>query len=414
MGDAADRIRALNAFTNAMRTPDRTFADHRLRMMTAAPGADANEPLVTVGRFTAAYRLLDPFWTSPPLVVRCYLMRPTDLVVRYQAIAAYLRGRTVPGIVPTELIDKGVEVVDGNGGRHWEPVVIHPWVGGTRFDVVVREAIVGGQAATVLPDLRARICALAERLAAVGIAHGDIAPASIIVDEDGELTLVDYDGMVVPSLVGRVAVEERTPDWRHPRRGARTDLALDRFPFITIWMSLLVLEHAPELLAPSGAQDGRLVFAAADLAAPARSDTFDHAGRVPALTPWIAAYAGLCSGPEGAVPTLTDFAAVIPAQQPPPVMPPPVVQQPPAPWPAADQPMQPAPRGAPQPMAPAPWEPQPAAPAEPDPVVEPEPEPEPEPAVEPEPEPAVESGPEPATERRVEEEPEAVGVRVRA
>lgn len=49
-------------------------------------------------------------------------------------------------------------------------------------------------------------------------AHGDLKPDNIIVKNDGNILLVDYDGMYVPSLCGRRALELGTPMYRFKNR----------------------------------------------------------------------------------------------------------------------------------------------------------------------------------------------------
>ena len=47
-----------------------------------------------------------------------------------------------------------------------------------------------------------RFCKMAAWLRSQLFAHGDIKPDNIIVRPDGSLSLVDYDGMFVPSMKG--------------------------------------------------------------------------------------------------------------------------------------------------------------------------------------------------------------------
>ena len=70
-------------------------------------------------------------------------------------------------------------------------------------------------------------------------AHGDLKPDNILVRENGELALVDYDGMFVPSMEGQKARELGSPDFRHPLRDENQfDSHIDDFaiavPFSTI------------------------------------------------------------------------------------------------------------------------------------------------------------------------------------
>ena len=44
-------------------------------------------------------------------------------------------------------------------------------------------------------------------------AHGDLKPDNILVQADGSLTLVDYDGMYVPAMQGQKSRELGSPDF---------------------------------------------------------------------------------------------------------------------------------------------------------------------------------------------------------
>lgn len=92
----------------------------------------------------------------------------------------------------------------------------------------------------------------------------DLKPDNILVRSDGTLTLVDYDGMYVPTMQGRSARELGSPDFRHPLRTAeRFNEHIDDFPLAVILLSLKALSLSPSLWNTYGASD-RLLFSATD------------------------------------------------------------------------------------------------------------------------------------------------------
>lgn len=59
------------------------------------------------------------------------------------------------------------------------------------------------------------------RLLAQEVAHGDIKPENIIMTNDGELHLIDWDAAFTPSMAGEEASEIGTAAYQHPKRTAR-------------------------------------------------------------------------------------------------------------------------------------------------------------------------------------------------
>lgn len=95
-------------------------------------------------------------------------------------------------------------------------------------------------------------------------AHGDLKPNNIIVREDGQLVLVDYDGMFVPAMRGQKSRELGSVDYRHPLRAEDVfNGSIDNFSIASIAFSLKAISLKPELLNDFGAED-RLLFSAKD------------------------------------------------------------------------------------------------------------------------------------------------------
>ena len=109
-----------------------------------------------------------------------------------------------------------------------------------------------------------RFCKMAAWLRSQPFAHGDIKPDNIMVRPDGNLTLVDYDGMFVPAMKGQKSPTIGTKDFSHPLRTVDDfDETIDDFALASIALSLKAISLKPSLLDEYGAAD-RLLFSAAD------------------------------------------------------------------------------------------------------------------------------------------------------
>lgn len=102
-------------------------------------------------------------------------------------------------------------------------------------------------------------------------AHGDVKPDNIIVRPDGSLTLVDYDGMFVPSMKGYKSPTIGTKDFCHPLRTMDDfDETIDDFSLASIALSLKAISMNSTLLDTYGASD-RLLFSENDYRNPSNS-----------------------------------------------------------------------------------------------------------------------------------------------
>ena len=74
------------------------------------------------------------------------------------------------------------------------------------------------------------------------------------------LVLVDYDGMFVPAMRGKMARELGSPDFRHPLRKENVfDQRIDDFPAMSILVSLIGISKYPDLFLRYGAPDRLLL-----------------------------------------------------------------------------------------------------------------------------------------------------------
>ena len=219
------------------------------------------QPVMSSGNFAVVFKMRDTD-SGKFHAVRCFHREQEGRTESYWQIEEALRQVQSPYLVSFRYMDKELFVDSKQTGGETEfPVLLMDWVEGVTLDRYIREHIDDKDALEVLAY---RFSLMASWLIAQPFAHGDLKPDNILVRPDGTITLVDYDGMFVPSMQGQSARELGSPDFRHPlRKEADFDGSIDDFPLISILLSLKAIAVNPSLLDQFGASD-RLLFSEAD------------------------------------------------------------------------------------------------------------------------------------------------------
>ena len=195
------------------------------------------------------------------VAVKCFLKEQEGRAESYQLIAQELAYTSSSFLTPFRYLDKEIFVESQSTNDEEFPVVLMDWVEGETLDRYIQSHLADPNALRLLAFQFSR---LASWLLSQPFAHGDLKPDNILVRSDGTLTLVDYDGMYVPTMQGRSARELGSPDFRHPLRTAeRFNEHIDDFPLAVILLSLKALSLSPTLWNTYGASD-RLLFSASD------------------------------------------------------------------------------------------------------------------------------------------------------
>ena len=148
------------------------------------------------------------------------------------------------------------------------PVLLMDWVDGETMEAYIA-ANYRKQSAMLM--LSYRVVKRAAWLCTQSLSHGDSKPDNIIVRPDCSLTLVDYDGMFVPSMKGSKSPTIGTKDFSHPLRTMDDfDETIDDFSLASIALSLKAISMNSTLLDTYGASD-RLLFSENDYRNPSNS-----------------------------------------------------------------------------------------------------------------------------------------------
>ena len=239
----------------------RLAADNFDKLSHLQPVLDGNgNPMMSSGNFAVVFKMYDP-QAHKDVAVKCFLKEQEGRAESYQLIAQELAYTSSSFLTPFRYLDKEIFVESQSTNDEEFPVVLMDWVEGETLDRYIQSHLDEPNALRLLAFQFSR---LASWLLSQPFAHGDLKPDNILVRSDGTLTLVDYDGMYVPTMQGRSARELGSPDFRHPLRTAeRFNEHIDDFPLAVILLSLKALSLSPSLWNTYGASD-RLLFSATD------------------------------------------------------------------------------------------------------------------------------------------------------
>jgi hypothetical protein len=359
-------------YYKAVQVPGRTFIVPKLQ--TAQFVWDSLGP--TLARGTSAV-VFQAVVDGSPQAVRCYIRNDASSRDRYSALSTYLASHDLsPYVSGTIWLDSAIRVNKAT----W-PVLQMGWIDGRTLNEYV-DFLVAGSNVTALTTLAARWRDMVALLQNSSFGHGDLQHGNVLVDQEGQLRLVDFDGVWIPQLAGQSPpTEYGHPNYQRP--GLREwDRWLDTFSALVIYLSLVALSKDPGLwLALYNSKN--LLFSRADFFAPYETQawkqlaalrdpqldelarrlkeccaadwvsdqslekTLDQQAPSPAPSPWWKQQA---PAPSPAAPTVISAPTFTPN---------PTVT--PAPSPAAPSPAAPSP-AAPSPAAPSPASPSPASP----------------------------------------------------
>ena len=240
-------------YNEALQNPDISFADPELKVGVAATNA-LGLPRPISGAFASVYQMNCGERTY---AVRCFLHNVRDQQLRYELISNYIMSDDLPYTVTCHFQPNGIQI----HGR-WFPVLKMEWVEGQTLDRYI-ESHLNNRAE--LASLRDRFVTMCQALKECDIAHGDLQHGNIMVLPNGELRLVDYDGIFVPAMTGMQSNELGHRNYQHPLRSARNfDSTLDTFASWVIHLSLTAVAEYPEIYGRLSAGSDCLLFRAKD------------------------------------------------------------------------------------------------------------------------------------------------------
>ena len=227
---------------------------------------DHGEPYRSSGAFAVVFKMKDE-QTGKCYTLKCFTEEQEGRAEAYRQIADELEFVDSSYITSVKYLDKEI-FVDSSCEEDEFPVLLMDWIDGETMENYIAENYQDNYAMAMLCY---RFCKMAAWLRSQPFAHGDIKPDNIMVRPDGNLTLVDYDGMFVPAMKGQKSPTIGTKDFSHPLRTVDDfDETIDDFALASIALSLKAISMNSKFLDTYGASD-RLLFSENDYRNPSNS-----------------------------------------------------------------------------------------------------------------------------------------------
>lgn len=288
----------LEQYNEAVQNPQYAFIDPELQTgQVRTTGLGLPNP--ACGGFALTYNFQ---CSSGVYAVRCFHKESRELNRRYAAISRKLATLHSDYFVDFQFQEQGIKIRNA-----LYPVVKMKWAKGKTIGEFLDNRHKSKQH---VANLRKSLEGLAGYLESSHIAHGDIQPGNIMVDDEGKnVQLIDYDGMYLPELQGLGAQEAGKSNFQHPLRQKLNPWndALDRFSFILIAVALDAIEADPSIWHKTQSDGDTFLFSANDIANPAGSATFAAIARLPGLRDRVAAFSSICLAGFDDIPRLADF-----------------------------------------------------------------------------------------------------------
>ena len=227
---------------------------------------DHGEPYRSSGAFAVVFKMKDE-QTGKCYALKCFTEEQEGRAEAYRQIADELDMVDSPYITSVKYMEKEL-FVDSQCEEDEFPVLLMDWVEGETMEAYISANYHNQSAMSMLCY---RFGKMAAWLRSQSFAHGDVKPDNIIIRPDGSLSLVDYDGMFVPTMKGCKSPTIGTKNFCHPLRTMDDfDETIDDFSLASIALSLKAISMKSTLLDIYGASD-RLLFSENDYRNPSNS-----------------------------------------------------------------------------------------------------------------------------------------------
>jgi hypothetical protein len=171
--------------------------------------------------------------------IRCLYTADNEILNRIKLICDYLQIVKPTWCVNCALLENEFLI---NG--HSYPIIKMDWIEGLQINEFVKKNLNNNY---VLSEIQKQLVLLSNDLEHFQIGHGDIQSGNILIvgnSDKFELKLVDYDGMFVPQLSGKLSTEKGRSEFQHPKReNFHFNHLIDRF---SIWVMITAIEAVKE------------------------------------------------------------------------------------------------------------------------------------------------------------------------
>jgi serine/threonine protein kinase len=199
--------------------------------------------------------------------LKCWVEDLGDLKIRYKEIDNYLKKVQLPYFVDFAYKEQGIVV---NGQKF--PIIRMEWIDGIGFKNFIANNI---KNPIHIRNLADKFLEMVKVLHQNDISHGDLQHGNILIRKNGDICLIDYDGLYVPQLNQEKDNIKGLPGYQHSQRNKLVKLSpkTDYFSELIIYLSLLAISEKPSYWQNIELEE-RLLFYDKDLEKPHSSKIF--------------------------------------------------------------------------------------------------------------------------------------------
>lgn len=219
-------------------------------------------------RYAGGFCVVFPYMQSSgkKVAVRCWTAHVPNADKRSRYISQSLSQSGLPYFVGFEYIDRGIATSLGVF-----PIVIMDWVNASPLKIYLKQHL---HDSTALKKLAADFKTMTSALHGAQFSHGDLQHGNIMVTDEGQLFLVDYDSMFVPGLENVTDEIKGLAGYQHPGRTKIKYLSpkADYFSELIIYTGILAIAKYPRLWDSLNIEDTEtLLFSQEDIDKPQQS-----------------------------------------------------------------------------------------------------------------------------------------------
>jgi hypothetical protein len=193
-------------------------------------------PYMSVGGFGAVFRFKDK--NNHQFALKCFTSHIKGRDERYKALHDTLQITKFPFMVDFQYVENGINV-----GKKTFPVVVMEWGQGITLDSAISNDFADDNILQSASRIAGNIYNIVKNLQEWKMGHGDLQEGNLLISDNDKITLIDYDGMFVPTLDGKQSTEIGLANYQHPKRNnTHFNSFIDDFSLLTILFQLSILD----------------------------------------------------------------------------------------------------------------------------------------------------------------------------
>lgn len=210
--------------------------------------------------YTGGFSVVYPFeYNNEVWAFRCWHADLGNLRGHFLTLSAALSKLNLPYFCSFIYIDEGI-VVEGKK----YPTTRMKWIDGKNLKEYI---CIHKNDKNKLKNLANNFVKMITTLHKYHISHGDLQHGNILVDDNDNLFLIDYDSVYVPELQGEADIIKGLKGYQHPKRGDNllANEKVDYFSELIIYLSILAIAEKSSLVEKYQVEDSeQLLFSFED------------------------------------------------------------------------------------------------------------------------------------------------------